>query len=174
RISRYELYATADARFEPAASRGAVTAYNWATMNLFARRRRAKQLEKDLGAGLWRQAHDRYVRGLDRYHQILAGVQDDELHNQLVPIGDELAAQLPRVYQLCRTAHAQYPATELRVPAGAQHLHSGLARAANHLATTAEAEAMVRLNHGRIEAVRHRADEVLRSLQEAEDHFSDD
>lgn len=143
-------------------------------MKLFARRRRAKELEKALGTGLWRQAHDRYVRGLDRYHQILAGVQDDELHNRLVPIGDELADQLPLVFQLCRTAHAQYPATELQVPAGAQRLHSGLSRAANHLATTAEAEAMARLNHGGIEAVQHRADEVFRSLQEAEDRFGED
>lgn len=142
-------------------------------MKLFSRRRRAKQLERDLGVGLWRQAHDRYVRGLDRYHQILAGVEDDAVHNQLVPIGDELADQLPRVYRLCKTAHAQYPATELQVPAGAQHLHSGLSRAANHLATTAEAEAMVRLNHGGTEAVRRRADEVLRSLQEAEDRFGE-
>ena len=56
-------------------------------------------------------------------------------------------------------------ATEMQVPAGAQRLHSGLSRAANHLATTAEAEAMARLNHGGIEAVQHRADEVFRSCR---------
>lgn len=141
-------------------------------MKLFVRHRRAKLIEKELGTGLWRQAHDRYVRGLDRYHQILAGVEDDQLHNQLVPIGDELAQQLPRIYQLCRSAHAEFPAQELRVPAGAQRLHSGLSRAANHLATTAEAEAMVRLEHGELEAVRHRAQQVLRAVAEAEAHFS--
>ena len=143
-------------------------------MKLFTRHRRAKQLEKDLGTSLWRQAHDRYVRGLDRFHQILAGVQDDELHNKLVPIGDELADQLPRIYQLCKTAHAQYPVKELRVPAGAQQLHSGLSRAANHLATTAEAAAMVRLNHGDLEAVRRRADQVLRALQESQARFGEE
>ncbi|WP_300342679.1 hypothetical protein [Nesterenkonia sp.] len=137
-------------------------------MKLFTRRRRAKRLEKELGTGLWRQAHDRYVRGLDRFHQILDGVEDDEVHNQLVVIGDELADRLPLVYSLCQQAHQRYPATEMRVPAGAQMLHSALSRAANHLATTAEAEAMLRLNHGTIEAVRHRADQVLQNLNEAE------
>ena len=52
-------------------------------MKLLSRRRRLKKLEKDLGTGLWRRAHDRYVRGLDRFHQILEGVDDDALHNQL-------------------------------------------------------------------------------------------
>ena len=128
----------------------------------------ARKIDKQLGKGLWRQAHDRYVRGLDRYHQILEGVEDDAAHNQLVLIGDELAEQLPRVYRLCQRAHEQFPATGLNVPPGASPLHSGLSRAANHLATTAEAEAMVRLKHGELASVRHRADQVLACLAEAE------
>lgn len=137
-------------------------------MKLLSRRGQAKRLERELGTGLWRQAHDRYVRGLDRYHQILEGVADDQVHNELVFIGDRLAEQLPRIYELCKEAHAKHPGTELQVPAGAQRLHSGLSRAANHLATTAEAEAMVRLNHGSIDSVRHRAEQVLRALRDGE------
>ncbi|GAA1825707.1 hypothetical protein [Nesterenkonia flava] len=138
-------------------------------MKLFTRRRRARRMEKELGTGLWRQAHDRYVRGLDRYHQILEGVEDDQLHNQLVLIGDELAEQLPTVYDLCRTAHEVYPAEGMQVPGGAANrLHSCLSRAANHLATTAEAAAMARLQHGTVEAVRRRADQVMSCLQDAE------
>ena len=140
-------------------------------MKILARRRQAKRLDKELGNGLWRQAHDRYVRGLDRFHQILDGVEDDEVHNELVRVGDVLAEQLPRVYQLCKVAHAEHPDTELQVPIGMQSLHSGLSRAANHLATTAEAEAMVRLNHGGLGAVRHRAEQVFGALQEAEQGF---
>lgn len=142
-------------------------------MKLFSRRRRvkqtrAKQIQNDLGEGLWRQAHDRYVRGLDRYHQIVEGVSDDEVYNRLVLIGNDLADQLPRVYAICRDAHAQFPAVEMQVPAGASASHSGLSRAANHLATTAEAAAMVRLQHGEIEAVLHRAQQVLDCLATAE------
>ncbi|WP_120006380.1 hypothetical protein [Nesterenkonia muleiensis] len=140
-------------------------------MELFRGRRRAKKIDKELGKGLWRQAHDRYVRGLDRYHQILEGVEDNAVHNQLVVVGDELAEQLPRVYQLCRRAHEQFPSTGMNVPRGASALHSGLSRAANHVATTAEAEAMVRLQHGQLDAVRRRADQVLQCLAEAESAF---
>lgn len=141
-------------------------------MKLLSRRRRLKKLEKDLGTGLWRRAHDRYVRGLDRFHQILEGVDDDALHNQLALIGDELADQLPRIYELCREAHREHPDTELQVPAGTQKLHSGLSRAANHLATTAEAVAMVRLSHGDTASVRRRAYQVLSALREAEEQGS--
>ncbi|NDK31145.1 hypothetical protein [Nesterenkonia haasae] len=141
-------------------------------MKLFKVRRRAKKIDQELGKGLWRQAHDRYVRGLDRYHQILEGVEDDAVYNELVTIGDHLAEQLPRVYELCRRGQQEFPATEMQVPAGAHALHGGLSRAANHLATTAEAEAMVRLSNGQLASVHHRARQVVDSLTEAESTFS--
>lgn len=141
-------------------------------MKLFTHRRRTKRLDKELGHGLWRQAHDRFVRGLDRFHQILEGVTDDATHNELVLIGDTLADQLPRVYALCKQGHALYPAEDLRVPGGAQGLHSGLSRAANHVATTAEAEAMVRLHHGTIDAVQRRAAQVIECVDAAEEHLT--
>lgn len=136
-------------------------------MKLFARGRRARRIEKDLGTGLWRQAHDRYQRGLDRYHQILEGISDDELHNQLVPIADSLSERLDEVYQLCKEAHQRHPADGMLVPGASNSLHSSLSRASNHLATTAEAAAMVRLNSGSVEAVRRRAEQVLDSLDQA-------
>lgn len=136
-------------------------------MKLFSRHRRARRLERELGNGLWRQAYDRYVRGLDRYHQVIDGVAEDETYNCLVHIGDELAEQLDEIYRLCRTAQAQHPAEGLHVPGRAVALHSSLSRAANHLATTAEAAAMVRLGHGELNAVRRRADQVLACIAEA-------
>jgi hypothetical protein len=142
------------------------------TMKLFRGRRRAKKIDQELGKGLWRQAHDRYVRGLDRYHQILDGVEDDAVYNQLVLIGDQLAEQLPRVYELCCRGQKEFPATEMQIPQGAHALHSGLSRAANHVATTAEAEAMVRLSNGQLDSVRHRASQVLDCLSDAESTFN--
>ncbi|WP_336581848.1 hypothetical protein [Nesterenkonia sp. PF2B19] len=105
-------------------------------MKLFAGRRRARRLEKELGDGLWRQAHDRFVRGLDRYHQVVEGVDDDVVHNHLVAIGDELADQLPAVRDLCRHAHRLFPAEGMNIPGRASELHSCLSKAANHVATT--------------------------------------
>lgn len=138
-------------------------------MKLFPRRRRARRLDKELGKGLWRQAHDRYVRGLDRYHQVIDGVKDDAIYSQLVLIGDELAEQLDTVYELCRRAQISHFSEGLQVPGGATKLHSSLSRAANHLATTAEAAAMVRLGHGELLAVRRRADQVKEALKDASD-----
>lgn len=137
-------------------------------MKLFTRRRRARRLDKDLGKGLWRQAHDRYVRGLDRYHQVIEGVEDDAVYNQLVLIGDELSERLTVVYELCRKAHSQHPGEGMHVPGAARPLHSALSRAANHLATAAEAAAMVRLGNAEATAVRRRADQVLTCLENAE------
>lgn len=137
-------------------------------MKLFARRRRGRRLDKDLGRGLWRQAHDRFVRGLNRYHQVIEGVEDDAVHNHLVSIGDELADQLPSVHDLCSHAHQLFPGEGMDIPGPASELHSRLSKAANHLATTAEAAAMVRLGSAEVIAVRRRADRVLSSLQDAE------
>ncbi len=134
-------------------------------MKLLTRRRRARRLDKDLGRGLWRQAHDRYVRGLDRYHQVIEGVEDDAVYNQLVLIGDELSEQLTVVYELCRRANAQHPGEGMHVPGAARPLHSALSRAANNLATAAEAAAMVRLGSAEVTSVRRRADQVLTCLQ---------
>ena len=137
-------------------------------MKLLARRRRARRLDKDLGTGLWRQAHDRFVRGLDRYHQVIEGVEDDAVHNQLVAIGDELADQLPSVYDLCRHAAALFQSEGMDIPGRAAELHSHLSKAANHCATAAEAAAMVRLRSAEVVSVRRRADRVLSGLQDAE------
>ncbi|MDZ5076801.1 hypothetical protein [Nesterenkonia sp. HG001] len=137
-------------------------------MKLFARHRRDRRLDKDLGRGLWRQARDRFARGLDRYHQVIEGVEDDAVHNHLVAIGDELAEQLPSVQVLCTHAHRLFPGEGMDIPGRASELHSQLSKAANHMATTAEAAAMVRLGSAEIVAVRRRADRVLSSLQDAE------
>lgn len=136
-------------------------------MKLFSRRHRAKKVVKDLGTGLWRQAHDRYVRGLDRYHQVIEGVADDAVHNRLVLIGDELAEQLSEVHTLCSHAETEHPAEGMHVPGPARDLHSALSKAANHLATAAEAAAMVRLGNAEVDAVRRRADQVLACVEDA-------
>ncbi|WP_258933511.1 hypothetical protein [Nesterenkonia pannonica] len=90
------------------------------------------------------------------------------MHNQLVVIGDQLADQLPVVYDLCRRANERWPGNSLQIPGGSRDLHAALSRAANHVATTAEAEAMVRLQHSEVASVQRRADQVLDCLKEAE------
>lgn len=53
--------------------------------------------DAELGKGLWRRAHDRFVRGLDRFHQILERVPAGPTLEELVPLANDLADLLPRV-----------------------------------------------------------------------------
>ncbi|ABY22142.1 hypothetical protein RSal33209_0387 [Renibacterium salmoninarum ATCC 33209] len=138
-------------------------------MALFERFRTAKRDDAELGQGVWRRAHDRFRRGLDRFHQMLEGVQDEQLHEELAPIANELADLLPRVRSLCRRAHTASPSDGLNIPAGSfAAIHRELTRAGNALATAAEAVAMVRLEELAPDAVVRRAAQVVEHVIAAE------
>lgn len=127
-------------------------------MALFAAARQARKDDAELGKGVWRRGHDRFRRGVDRYHQILEGVQQDDLYAELLPIGDELGELLPRVRTLCADAQQVAPSTGSDIPAGAggylADVHRALSRAGGAIATTAEAAAMCRLDAERLDAER--------------------
>lgn len=128
--------------------------------------------DAELGKGLWRRAHDRFRRGLDRYHQVLEGVDDDVLYNELAVIANALAVLLPRVRAVCVEAHRRAPSDEMDVPGELVGVHRALSRAGNALATTAEAAAMLRLAVGPVPvgalSVQRRAATVLEHVEEAE------
>ena len=65
--------------------------YLWVPVGFFAAARQGRKDDAELGKGLWRRAHDRFHRGLDRYHQVLEGVEDDQLYDELVEIANDLA-----------------------------------------------------------------------------------
>ncbi|WP_081744863.1 hypothetical protein, partial [Arthrobacter sp. H14] len=119
-------------------------------MALFAAARQGRKDDAELGKGVWRRAHDRFRRGLDRYHQILEGVQDEALYAELVPVANALADLLPRVRAVCAEAQLIAPSDGLDVPASQaaylSDVHRALSKAGNALATTAEAVAMARLD----------------------------
>ncbi|GAA4770559.1 hypothetical protein [Citricoccus nitrophenolicus] len=140
----------------------------------FARRRQAKKDEKELGSELWRRSHDWFVRSLDRYWHVVqeaesAGtVPQDEL-NGLVNAGNVLTDLVPRVRHLCVQAHRRYPETGLQIPGEYSQVHRILSRAANDLATTAQAAAMFRLGQASLHSVGRRAEKVVAAVQEAEE-----
>jgi len=138
----------------------------------FAAARQGRRDDAELGKGVWRRAHDRFQRGLDRFHQMLEGVEDSGLYDQLVPVANALADLLPRVRAVCVTAQALAPSAGMDIPAseGAylNEVHRALSRAGNALATAAEAVAMVRLGSGSLEAVQRRALTVHQHVDEAE------
>ncbi|MCY0905634.1 hypothetical protein [Arthrobacter sp. H14-L1] len=141
-------------------------------MVLFAAARQGRKDDAELGNGVWRRAHDRFRRGLDRFHQMLEGIEDRDVHAGVVPTANALADLLPRVRALCTAAQTRAPSASMDIPASAggylNDVHRELTRAGNALATAAEAVALVRLNAGPIAAVERRASTVHRHVDEAE------
>ncbi|WP_179390446.1 hypothetical protein [Psychromicrobium silvestre] len=140
-------------------------------MALFGRFSAARRDESELGRGLWRRAHDRFRRGLDRFHQMLEGIDQDELLEQLVPVANELADLLPRVRTVCVAAQRRAPSEGLDVPPGRfTEIHRELTRAGTALATAAEAVAMARLTGElqAVDAVARRAAQVTGHIETAE------
>ncbi|BCW61922.1 hypothetical protein StoSoilB22_08950 [Arthrobacter sp. StoSoilB22] len=131
----------------------------------------------ELGKGLWRRAHDRFHRGLDRYHQVLEGVDDEQLYNELVEIANELAELSVRVRTICVEAQKRSPSDGLDVPGALAGVHRALSKAGNSLATTAEAAAMLRLAVGPVPvgalSVRRRAESVFEQVADAERQLGD-
>jgi hypothetical protein len=139
----------------------------------FARRRQGKKDERELGTELWRRSHDWFVRSLDRYWQVVqeaqagGSVPQDEL-NGLINAGNVLTDLVPRVRHLCVEAHRLHPEKGMEIPAGASDMHRILSRAANDLATTAQAAAMFRLGQASLDSVGRRAEKVVSAVEEAE------
>lgn len=104
--------------------------------------------DAQLGQGLWRRNHDRFVRGLDRFHQILERMPNDEMVELMVPEANELADLLPRVRAIAEAAQKLAPSDGTDIPYSPHGYYSdlnrALSKAGNSLALCAEALAMVR------------------------------
>lgn len=141
-------------------------------MGFFTAARQGRKDDSELGTGLWRRAHDRFHRGLDRYHQVLEGVEDDQLYGELLEIANRLAGLSERVRTICTEAQRRSPSDGMDVPGALAGVHRALSIAGNSLATTAEAAAMLRLAVGPVPvgaaSVWRRADAVFEQVAEAE------
>jgi len=137
---------------------------------LFGASRQARRDDAELGKGVWRRAHDRYRRGLDRFHQMLEGVEGDQAEGQgenyaaLVPIANALAGLLAQVRNIAVQAQAAAPSEGMEIPTGTggylNDVHRELSRAGNALAAAAEAVALVRLGVGDVAGVERKAEIV--------------
>jgi len=145
--------------------------------------RQARRDDAEMGKGVWRRAHDRFRRGLDRFHQMLEGISTDaradpallDSYDAIVPLANELADLLPRVRALATAAQATAPSEGTDIPASAggylNDVHRELSRAGNALATAAEAVAMVRLGAGGLDAVERRSRIVAGHVARAQELF---
>lgn len=114
-------------------------------MGIFSDLRAARRENRELGQGVWRRAHDRFERGLDRFHQVLEGIESDELYNALVEVANDLADLREPVRAVCVRGQRLRPSEGTDIPAGADVAHRALSRAANDVAQAAQAAAMARL-----------------------------
>ena len=130
--------------------------------------RAARRDEAELGTGVWRRAHDRFRRGLDRFHQILESLPDREVVRAVAPTANALADLLPEVREVCAAAHHRAPSHSQDIPASAgghlNDVHRELSRAGNAMAQAAEALTMARFvrddDAHRLDAVARRAEAV--------------
>ena len=134
--------------------------------------------DAELGKGLWRRAHDRFVRGLDRFHQILERVPAGPTLEELVPLANDLADLLPRVRTVAAEAQRLAPSESNDIPASPtgvySDLHRALSKAGNSLALCAEALAMTRCTGvcgtgcTRTATIAHRVETVQQHVADAE------
>ncbi len=109
---------------------------------------------------------------MDRVFQVLEGIGDNDIYNQLVVPANEMAELLPTVRQLCADAQALTPSDDEVIPAATARVHRALTKSANDLATTAQVIAMMRMQAeagGPIDvaAVEHRTRIVKEDLETA-------
>ncbi|WP_051389437.1 hypothetical protein [Arthrobacter sp. 35W] len=140
-------------------------------MGFFSSVRQGRKDDAELGTGVWRRAHDRFQRGLDRFHQMLEGIDEGPSYDALVPLANELSDLLPRVRAVAAAAQSAAPSTGNDIPASEggelNEVHRELSRSGNALATAAEAVAMVRLGVGDVAAVERRAHAVAGHVERA-------
>ncbi|PRB69545.1 hypothetical protein [Arthrobacter sp. MYb213] len=141
-------------------------------MGFFSRLRDQRAISRDLGQGVWRRAHDRFVRSLDRVFQVLEGIEDNDLYNEVVVRANELADLLPQVRQLCIDAQKLTPSDDEHIPQTTSQVHRALTKSANDLATTAQVIAMMRMQtkdgeETNLKPVEHRAQIVKDDVSQA-------
>ncbi|PRA02945.1 hypothetical protein CQ019_10735 [Arthrobacter sp. MYb229] len=147
-------------------------------MGFFSRLREQRATNRDLGQGVWRRAHDRFVRSLDRVFQVLDGIEDNDLYNEVVTQANELADLLPQVRQLCIDAQRVTPSDDEHIPQSTSKVHRALTKSANDLAATAQAIAMMRMQakggaENNMQPVEHRAQIVKDDISHAAKMLAD-
>ena len=99
----------------------------------------------ELGTGVWRRAHDRFRRAVDRYHQVIEPVPDGPTRDRLETAGARLAECLDQVRQRCVAAQEAWPSDRLQIPGAGTGEHARISKGATVAAQAAEAATMVRV-----------------------------
>lgn len=137
--------------------------------------------DAELGKGIWRRSHDRFIRGIDRFHQVLerlaATDSSASMIELIVPDANELADLIPRVRAVAMEAHRLAP-SDGDIPASPfgtySDLNRALSKAGNAVALCSEALAMARCFGNcasacdRQVSVHRRVETVIQHIEDAE------
>ena len=63
-------------------------------MAFFSRLRAERAATRELGEGVWRRAHDRFQRSLDRVFQVVEGITDVQAYNELIKEANEIVGDI--------------------------------------------------------------------------------
>lgn len=134
----------------------------------------ARRDDAELGRGLWRRAHDRFIRGIDRFHQVLERLATTDMIELVVPAANNLSDLIPRVRAIAVEAQTLAPSEGTDIPASPtgvySDLHRALSKAGNSAALCAEALAMARC-FGECSAGCQRQITVERRVQTVVEHI---
>ena len=87
--------------------------------------------DAELGKGIWRRSHDRFIRGIDRFHQVLERLAATDssapMIELIVPDANTLADLIPRVRAVAMEAHRLAP-SDGDIPASPFGTYSDLNR----------------------------------------------
>lgn len=119
-----------------------------------------------LGEGVWRRAHDRSRRAVDRFHQVVEPVPAGPVRDGLDEVATGLVVALDRVRELCVRAQAEAPSAGLEVPRGPDGAHPELHRAVSRFAAVAAQASMAATSAAVAEDAGDR-DEALRQVATA-------
>ena len=134
--------------------------------------------DAELGRGLWRRAHDRFIRGVDRFHQVLERLAHTDMVELVVPAANSLSDLIPRVRAIAMEAQRLAPSEGTDVPSSPtgvySEVHRALSKAGNSAALCAEALAMARCfgecatGCDRQVSVHRRVETVIQHIEDAE------
>ena len=85
--------------------------------------------DAELGRGLWRRAHDRFIRGVDRFHQVLERLAHTDMVELVVPSANCLSDLIPRVRAIAMEAQRLAPSEGTDVPSSPTGVYSDVHRA---------------------------------------------
>lgn len=123
---------------------------------LLSSRRRKRRDDAELGLGVWRQNHDRFTRAVDRFFEVVVGIDADRgepdgscaPREELAALTGKLNDEADAVRRICVAGQRRAPTDGMTVPGGDARLgdiRRDVSKAGAMVAQAAQAALLVRV-----------------------------